>query len=121
MLNAFEDGCTELGFKNYFVERFSAGKVIDTTQAAGYEVELARSGRSLMVPAGKSLLDVLLEAGLDVPYSCREGACGSCETRVIAGEIDHRDALLSPDEIQAGNVMFVCVSGCKSPKLVIDL
>ena len=54
-------------------------------------------------------------------YSCKEGLCGTCETRVIAGEIDHRDSVLSPAEQQVGDVMMVCVSGCKGARLVLDL
>jgi ferredoxin-NADP reductase len=121
MLDAFEDACIALGRKAYFVERFSAGEVGETARVDAYVVELARSRRNFTVQAGKSLLDVLLEAGIDINYSCREGACGSCETAVISGKIDHRDCLLSPAERDAGNTMLVCVSGCKAGPLVLDL
>jgi len=121
MIDAFEAACGRLGYTHSFVERFGAGSPASQVAIGSYEVELARSGKTLSVPAGKALLDVLLENGCDVAYSCREGACGSCETRVLAGTIDHRDCLLSNDEKAAGDTMFVCVSGCLSEKLVLDL
>lgn len=64
---------------------------------------------------------MLEEAGVDVLSSCLEGTCGTCETRVLAGEVDHRDALLTPDEQAANDVMFVCVSRARSGRLVLDL
>jgi ferredoxin-NADP reductase len=121
MLQAFESACAALGYRDCFIERFAASGEAPATQADGYEVELARSGKVLQVPAGTSLLNVLLDAGVDIAYSCQEGACGSCETTVLAGQINHRDCLLSEDEKAEGKTMFVCVSGCKSKKLVLDL
>jgi ferredoxin-NADP reductase len=121
MLKAFESACNSLGYQHCFMERFGASEDVVVTQSDGYEVELARSGTVLQVPAGTPLLNVLLDAGVDIAYSCQEGACGSCETAVLAGEIDHRDCLLSEDEKAQGKTMFVCVSGCKSKKLVLDL
>ncbi|WP_454722197.1 MULTISPECIES: PDR/VanB family oxidoreductase [Cupriavidus] len=121
MLDAFEKACSALGYKHSFIERFGAQAPDPASQDADYEVELARSGRHLTVRAGQSLLDVLLKAGIDVAYSCQEGACGSCETAVLAGDIDHRDCLLSAEERAAGNTMLVCVSGCRSSRLVLDL
>jgi len=73
------------------------------------------------VPAGKSLLDALLDAGLDVEHSCREGICGACETKVLEGEPEHRDGVLSKSERASNKTMMVCVSGCKGRRLVLDL
>ncbi|WP_198024322.1 2Fe-2S iron-sulfur cluster-binding protein [Asaia astilbis] len=70
---------------------------------------------------GESLGDCLADAGIDVALSCREGVCGSCETKVLSGEIDHRDGVLSQSEKLAGKSMMVCVSRCKGQKLVLDL
>jgi ferredoxin len=64
---------------------------------------------------------VLLEAGCSIDYSCREGVCGSCETKVLEGEIDHRDGVLSKAERAANESMMVCVSGCKGRHLVLDI
>lgn len=121
MLAAFEDACRALGFENVHLERFSADTTVARADEAGYVVECAQSGKTVEVPAGKTLLDALLEAGIDAEYSCMEGICGACETRVIEGEPDHRDSVLSSAEKAGNKVMMICVSGCKSGKLVLDL
>ena len=59
--------------------------------------------------------------GIDVATSCREGVCGTCLTRVIAGTPDHRDAFLSAKERKAGDKIMICVSRAKSAQLVLDL
>jgi ferredoxin-NADP reductase len=121
MLSAFEAACETAGIGNVHVERFAADATAVGAQACSYTVELAKSGRRLAVPAGARLLDVLLEAGVDVDYSCREGLCGACETRVLGGCPDHRDAVLTQSDKAANNVMMICVSGAKSGTLVLDL
>ncbi len=78
------------------IERFGAATAPAT--AGGFVVELARDGRCLEVPPGKSVLDVLLDHGVDVPYSCMQGICGSCRVGVKAGEPEHRDDCLSDAE-----------------------
>lgn len=126
MLDAFEAACTALGHANYHIERFAAapaapGAATAAGSQAGYQVHLQRCGKTLDVPAGVSLLDTLLEAGVQRDFSCREGVCGACETRVLAGEIDHRDSILSKSERAANKTMMVCVSGCKKGPLVLDM
>jgi ferredoxin len=64
---------------------------------------------------------VVEEAGVAVLSSCQEGTCGTCETAVLAGEVDHRDSLLTPDEQAANDTMFICVSRAACPRLVLDL
>lgn len=86
-----------------------------------FEVELKSSGKRLTVPADKSLLDTLIENGADVMSDCRAGYCGLCSTRVASGEIEHRDTYLSDADKASGKVMQVCVSRCKSGRLVLDL
>lgn len=121
MLNKFEAACASAGIGNVHIERFAASVAVAEVAQAGFTVELARSGRTLDVPAGQALLDVLLEANVEVEYSCREGLCGACETRVLAGCPEHRDSVLTQSERNAGNVMMICVSGAKSATLVLDL
>jgi ferredoxin-NADP reductase len=99
----------------YFTPKFAAA------QEGGYIVELARSKKELTVPEGKSILQVVREAGIDVPYSCEEGICGACETRVISGIPDHRDSILTESERKQNATMMICCSGSKSPRLVLDL
>ena len=84
-----------------------------------FEIELARSGRHLQVPKGQTMLQVLREAQLSVPSSCESGTCGSCKVGLLAGEVDHRDQVLLPEE-RASHVM-VCVSRARSDRLVLDL
>jgi ferredoxin-NADP reductase len=122
MLAAFEKACDSLGYPHAHVERFAPpADAPPATQGSGYVLELQRSGRSLTVPPGQTILDTLLANGIDVSYSCGQGICGACETSVLAGEVDHRDSILSPAEQSGGATMMICVSGCKSGRLVLDL
>jgi vanillate O-demethylase ferredoxin subunit len=102
-------------------EWFTAPEADGDLPSDSFEVELARSKTELVVPAGKSILEVLEENGFEVPFSCREGLCGTCVTNVISGEPDHRDYVLSDDERESGKLMTVCCSRSKSPRLVLDL
>lgn len=84
-------------------------------------VELRRSGRTLEVPADRSILQVLQDHGVQVVSSCREGTCRTCETAVCEGAIEHRDYCLTPAEQEAGRTMMVCVSRALGEHLVLDL
>ncbi|RJG02620.1 PDR/VanB family oxidoreductase [Noviherbaspirillum sedimenti] len=125
MLNALEQVCMEAGKSaQLHIERFSA----PTTQKQdgggeqrAFKVELAKSGLTLDVAAGQSLKATLVKAAIPVPFSCEEGYCGSCETRVIGGEPEHHDSVLTPEEREEGKFMMVCVGRCKSDLLVLDL
>jgi ferredoxin-NADP reductase len=99
------------------VERFAP---LQVEGAGAFEVELANSGRTLPVPADRSVLDVLEEAGVPVLWSCREGTCGTCETGVLEGVPEHHDTVLTDDERRVGDVMMVCVSR-GTGRLVLDL
>jgi ferredoxin-NADP reductase len=121
MLNAFEAACAAHGYANVHIERFAADPATEAVQEGEYSVTLQRTGANVRVPSGKSLLDALLEAGVAMEYSCREGVCGSCETAVLDGCPDHRDSVLSNSERAANNTMMVCVSGCKGQRLVLGL
>ena len=82
---------------------------------------LAKSGIKIYVPEGKTILDALLAAGIDIPFSCNEGVCGSCEARIISGFPDHRDVVLTEAEKESGDTTMICCSGSKSEALVLDL
>jgi len=86
-----------------------------------FEVVLRRSERSLTIPADRSILDCLIDAGCDPMFDCKRGECGVCETTVIEGEIDHRDYVLGERERREGKVMQICISRCKGQRLVLDL
>ncbi|WP_280353586.1 PDR/VanB family oxidoreductase [Pseudomonas sp. BN414] len=87
----------------------------------GLTLILARSGREVVVPDELSVMQALREAGCNVSSSCEQGVCGMCETRVLAGEVDHRDMLLTDAERERNNVMMVCVSRARTPTLTLDL
>lgn len=86
-----------------------------------FELVLRRQGRALTVPAGRSILDTLEEHGVVVPFSCREGLCRTCETAVCAGDVEHRDFVLSAAEREAGTSMMICVSRARGESLELDL
>lgn len=100
-------------------EYFKNDKVIDNSSS--FEIELARSAMTLHVPAGKTILEIMREAGLTVPSSCEQGACGTCLTTVIEGEIDHQDVYLNNSEKASNACMMTCVSRAKSARLVLDI
>lgn len=105
-------------------ERFSApaaGVPSQSLADSGFLVRLRRSGRALSVEPGKSILETLEEAGVGLPFSCREGLCRSCETAVCSGVPDHRDYVLSDEERAANATMMICVSRSKSPMLELDI
>lgn len=120
MLDAYEKACEALGQVHVHLERFAAAKEVPQAVAGTYCVELKKSGKTVQVPPGVSLLDVLLQAGLKPDFSCREGVCGACETKVLSGEVDHRDQILTRQEKAANKSMMICVSGCRSGTLVLD-
>lgn len=102
-------------------ERFEPIEFDETTNTE-FTVELASSGKVLDVPADKSLLSVLTDNGVRVLSSCSEGTCGTCEVAVLGGDkIEHRDAVLSEDEQESGEMMMVCVSRCQGGRLLLDL
>ena len=86
-----------------------------------FEVELARTGTTVTVRPGATVLEAVRAAGVDVLSSCREGTCGTCETDVLAGVPDHRDSLLDDAERDASDCMFICVSRSCTDRLVLDL
>ncbi|MFJ8822104.1 PDR/VanB family oxidoreductase [Streptomyces sp. NPDC102467] len=103
------------------VERFAAPVTERAADDDEFEVECRTSGLTLTVGADTSILAAAEQAGLDVASSCRDGICGSCETRVLAGAPDHRDFLLSDAERAANTSMMICVSRRASGRLVLDL
>ncbi|MES2281084.1 MAG: PDR/VanB family oxidoreductase [Pseudomonadota bacterium] len=84
-----------------------------------FKVKLQSSGLELEVSEDESILEALRSAGIKVPSSCESGTCGSCRTRLVSGEAEHRDMVLSEEEKESS--IMVCVSRGKSPELVLDL
>jgi ferredoxin-NADP reductase len=119
MLNAFEAATANWPRGQIHVEYFTPKQEAD--KKGGFVVELARSGQEFVIPEGMSILQVLLDAGVDCDYSCELGICGACEQRVIAGIPEHRDAILTEEEQASNTKVMICCAGCKSERLVLDL
>lgn len=119
MLGAFEEATKDVDRSRVHVEYFAAKEA--PALSGGFTVILARSRREIPVPPGKTILDALTAAGVDVPFSCTEGVCGSCETAVLEGIPDHRDLVLTDSERSSNKTMMVCCSGSKTERLVLDL
>lgn len=120
LMSAVEERCASWPHGALHLERFKPIAIADGVDGA-FDVELRRSGVTVNVPADKSILKAIQDKGLIVPCSCEEGTCGTCETNVIEGIPDHRDSVLSASEKESGRVIMICVSRCKSQKLVLDL
>lgn len=89
--------------------------------ASPIEVVCATAACTVVVPAERSILEAVRDAGLEVPAACAEGGCGSCETRVLEGRPDHRDGVLTAEERALGDTMMICVSRALDGRLVLDL
>jgi vanillate O-demethylase ferredoxin subunit len=119
MLGAFESATASLPTERVHVEYLTAKDA--PAKGGGFTVVLAKSGIELVIPAGKTILDTVLDAGIDAAYSCMEGVCGTCETRVLEGIPEHRDLVLTKAEQATNRTMMICCSGCKSDRLVLEL
>jgi ferredoxin-NADP reductase len=102
------------------VERF-APKAVDTGPNTSFEVHFAASDLTVQVAPEQSILDAADAAGISVLSSCREGTCGTCETPVLSGSVDHRDSVLTPAEQATDSSMMICVSRAAGdcPRLVL--
>jgi ferredoxin len=99
-------------------ERFAAPPVID---GAEFSVSIASTGVTVRVGAEETLLAALHRAHVPAPYSCQQGFCGTCRTRVLDGVVDHRDTLLTDPE-RANGLMLICISrAAKGDRLTLDL
>ena len=119
MLAAYESATVSLPPDRVHVEYFTSKHGRSTE--GGYSVEITSSGKIFEIPRGKTILSILRDEGFVVPSSCEQGVCGACETRLISGEADHRDAILTQSERDANESIMICCSGSKSERLVLDL
>lgn len=119
MLKDFETAAPADAAGRFHREHFSSEEA--PALYGGFEVELRRSGKVLMVIPGKTILDTLLEHKVSVSFSCSEGMCGSCLTAVIDGVPDHRDQFLTDEEKAGNDRIMICCSGARSQRLVLDL
>lgn len=102
-------------------ERFTATLPASDGPSSGFEVILAKSDRAIHVAEDQSILDALLDQGIDVDYGCTEGICGACTTHVLEGDVVHRDGTKSATAHDADKTMCLCVSRAKGERLILDL
>lgn len=121
LLDAVEERCAAWPVGALHLERFRPKEGALDGVNTPFEVELDASGLTLTVRADQTLAEAIEEAGIDLPTSCREGTCGTCETFVLEGEPDHRDSYLTFEEQESGEVIMPCCSRSRSPRLVLDL
>jgi phthalate 4,5-dioxygenase reductase component len=118
MLEAVRDMTGHWSSATVHFESFADATATRTPRDRPFRVRLAHTGGVVNVPADQSILEALRDAGLVVPSSCESGTCGTCRTRLVDGEADHRDLVLSDAERES-NIM-VCVSRALSNELTID-
>ena len=101
------------------LERFQA---VDRSggPAQPVDLHLRKSGKTIHVPADESLLDAMVREGVPLLGSCKKGLCGTCEVRVRAGRVDHRDSIMTDEEKDELHVMYPCVSRAFTPDLTLD-
>jgi ferredoxin-NADP reductase len=113
-------GARELGYgsDNIHVEHFAAKAMAD---GDSFEVECSRSGKTLTIPSGSSIADVMVAAGIEVSLSCEQGICGACLTNVLEGTPDHHDMYQTDEEKATNSQITPCCSRSLTPKLVLDI
>lgn len=120
LLAAVEERCGGWPPGALHLERFAAKVVERDGEDTPFELVLQASGVTTTVAADRSVFEVMREAGVSVLGSCLEGVCGTCETDVVEGDVDHRDSVLDEEERASNETMMVCVSRCHGPRLVLD-
>jgi vanillate O-demethylase ferredoxin subunit len=118
MITAFAEKTWTTG--SLHLEHFTVDPSLHVT-GNGFEVVLAKSGRSVVVGPEETIIDALAAIGLPIETSCEQGICGTCVTRVISGELDHRDAFLTDEEKRSGAMMTPCVSRARGRRIVLDV
>ena len=98
------------------MEPSEAGPLLDE-----FSVVLARSGVEIAVRSGETILEALLNARIDVSYSCEQGVCGACEVKFLSGTPEHRDLVRSPEEHDEISTLMLCCAGSRSRRLTLDL
>jgi cytochrome P450/ferredoxin-NADP reductase len=122
MLQALEASCAAWPENSLRVEHFvSTAGALDPSREHSFEVELKDSGIVVNVAADQTVLAALRAANIDVQSDCEEGLCGSCEVRVLAGKVDHRDVVLTRAEREANVKMMTCCSRARDSRLVLEL
>src|SRR3546814_4451154 len=118
----FRSAASQLGWSGSCVHReYFAAAATTSAEDQSFEVELASSGQTFHIPPDKTVLEILAANGIDIPVSCEQGICGTCVTRVLRGEPDHRDLFITAQEYAANDQVTPCCSRARSLRLVLDL
>jgi ferredoxin-NADP reductase len=120
-MQAVRAACAHWPAASVHCEYFSAPAEPAAASASNhaFRIRLARTGIELDVPADRTIVDVLVEHDVFIETSCREGYCGTCLTRYLGGEPEHRDSVLDDDDRK--EFMLVCCSRARTPLLELDL
>lgn len=121
LIEAVQQAGAGRGSGHLHLERFEARAMEAPVWTEPFEVELLLSGITVTVPPDRSILEVAEEQGVLALASCRVGTCGTCETPIVDGVIDHRDSVLSPEEQDDDFAMMICVSRAACPRIVLEL
>jgi ferredoxin-NADP reductase len=122
LLLAVESIATQLDIAGRIhLERFTPKAQRDDAVLDDFEVEFVRSGITVSVGPEESILGAAHAVGIPAPFSCSEGTCGTCETNVVSGRVDHRDSVLSPAEREENSTLMICISRAACPKIRLDL
>lgn len=120
MLDALTAATAHWATGSVRMERFK-GAEVSVSGRKPFELKLQQSGLSTTVSENESVLDAMERLGVDYPWSCREGICGTCEVSVLSGEVQHLDFVLTPEERAEQRRIMVCVSRCGGGSLVLDI
>lgn len=120
MVSEYKKAAKSYGYPEQSIhfELFAAGV---TGPQNAFVVELAKSKKTIEVPANQTLLEALLAAGIKAPYSCKAGGCGSCEVEVVNGRVDHHDSFFSEEERNERHSILTCCSRAKNEKIILNL
>ncbi|WP_420548342.1 2Fe-2S iron-sulfur cluster-binding protein [Curvivirga sp.] len=120
LITAFVDMANTIGFPKEQIHYELFKNSADTTHDTAFDIYLEKSDKHLHVAQDQSILDAMLDAGLQPQFGCTTGGCGQCAVKISEGEIDHRDLALSDQQREKENLMCICVSRAKSKQLVLD-
>ena len=121
LLSAVLDKTADWQTERVRFERFSAVPIEPGGIDGPFEVVLAKSDLAFTIPDGDSILDILLDNGLNPEHGCADGVCGACKTKVLDGAVEHRDSAFTPETHEADGTMCICVSRAIGDQLVLDL
>jgi vanillate monooxygenase ferredoxin subunit len=121
LIEAVHSICSAAGWPEDHVHYEFFGAAANTESGEALEIVLANSNLVLRIQPGQSILDAVLDAGVDVDFDCKRGECGMCVTQVLEGKPLHRDVYLSGKERAAGDCICTCVSWAESDRLVLNL